>query len=71
MTQCEQVLGYIKLHGGISSMMAFKELGITRLSARIHELRKAGYNIVQKRQYYRETDGTAKHFDVYMLGGKG
>ena len=38
------VLQYMKDHKGITSMQAFKDLGITRLSAKIFELRKK-YNI--------------------------
>ena len=67
MTQNEQVLDYIKSTGSITAMEAFKELGITRLSARVYDLRKAGVNIVQERRYYRDID-TAKHYDIFRLG---
>lgn len=40
-----RILDYMKKHRGITSQDAFKELGITRLSARIKELRQLGYNI--------------------------
>ena len=40
-----RILDYMKEHKGITSQDAFKELGITRLSARIKELRELGYNI--------------------------
>ena len=40
-----RILNYMKTHKGITNQDAFKELGITRLSARIKELREAGYNI--------------------------
>ena len=69
MTQNEQVLDYIKSNGSITSMEAFKKLGITRLSARIYDLRKAGENIVQERKYYRTND-KAKHYDIFRLGDK-
>lgn len=45
MTQCEQVLKYIQDNGGITSMQAFAELGITRLSGRIFDLRQSGVKI--------------------------
>ena len=44
MTQKEQVLNHIRTHGGITDMDAY-QLGICRLSARIHELRNDGYSI--------------------------
>lgn len=67
MTQSEKVLDYMQENGGISSMVAFKELGITRLSARIYDLRKSGEKIVKHRLYYKSKDGSAKHYDVYSL----
>lgn len=66
-TQCEMVMDYMRENGSITSMEAFSKLGITRLSARIYDLRKAGENIVQTRRYYT-TKGSAKHYDVFSLG---
>lgn len=40
-----RIIDYMKSHKGITSMDAFTDLGITRLSARIKELRESGYNI--------------------------
>ena len=40
-----RIIKYMKKHKGITSQDAFRELGITRLSARIKELREMGYNI--------------------------
>ena len=40
MNQEDLVLRYMKDHKGITSMEAFKYLGVTRLSAKIFELRK-------------------------------
>ena len=40
-----RIIEYMKSHNGITSQDAFKHLGITRLSARIKELRELGYNI--------------------------
>lgn len=39
------IVDYMIAHNGITSMDAFKHLGITRLSARIKELRDMGMNI--------------------------
>lgn len=41
-----RILDHLKEYGSITSMEAFKYYGITRLSARIKELRDKGYNIV-------------------------
>jgi hypothetical protein len=44
-TQNKQVLGYLRLHGSITPQEAMESLACYRLGARIHELRKEGYNI--------------------------
>lgn len=45
MTQNEMVLEYLKEHKGITTLDAFREFGITRLSGRIFNLREQGYKI--------------------------
>lgn len=43
--QRDRVLKYIQDFGSITTMQAFQDLGITRLSARIYELKENGYAI--------------------------
>lgn len=55
-TQAERVLEYIKRFGSITTLEAFRDLGVTRLSARIFELRARGFdidstNITNKNRY--------------------
>ena len=38
MKQSDRVLAYIKKYGSITTLEAFRDLGVTRLSARIYEL---------------------------------
>ena len=45
MTQTEAVLKYMKEHNGITTRQAWDDLRITRLSARIYDLRALGYRI--------------------------
>ena len=68
-TQNEMVLEFIQKAGSITAREAFTELGITRSSARIFDLRKAGEKIVQERKYYTARDGRSKHYDVFYLEG--
>ena len=71
MTQNQHILQFIKNNNNsITSMQAFK-LGITRLSARIYELRQLGYifineNITKKNRY-----GHYVTFSNYKLKKKG
>ena len=67
-TQSEIVYEYMKNHGRITTYDAFRH-GITRLSARIWDLRhKKGISISKARVSYKAKDGKHKHYDVYMLG---
>lgn len=44
-TQRAAVLNYLRDKGSITSMEAYTELGATRLSATIYDLKKLGFNI--------------------------
>ena len=44
-TQAERILTYIDERGSITTLDAFRDLGITRLAARIHDLRREGIDI--------------------------
>jgi hypothetical protein len=46
MTQTEKIERYIKEHGSITTMEAFQYLRITRLSARIEDMRDKGIDVV-------------------------
>jgi len=47
MTQCERILAYMDQHGGITQMDA-NRLSITRLAARIYDLRQRGIEITEE-----------------------
>ena len=47
-TQENQILNHLKQHKFITSWEAIQEYRITRLSARIYELREKGFNIITK-----------------------
>ena len=47
--QAKRVLDYMEQYGGITSLEAFKELGITRLAAVIFDIKKAGVPIKTER----------------------
>lgn len=66
MTQREEVLSYMMENGGITSMEAFRKLGITRLSARIYELRELGYPIENQR-ITKKRNGVTVSYDRYVL----
>ena len=65
-TQSLQVLEYIKEHGSITSLEAIRAIGCTRLSGRIYDLKKMGYDIDKTMQEVPTRDGTAR-VAVYTL----
>lgn len=67
MTQKEIVLRHMKEMGSISSFEAFTEYGITRLAARIHDLREDGYNIKASVHDARNRYGKKVRFERYTL----
>lgn len=49
-TQNQKILNHLRMYGTLTSLEAFQMYQITRLSGRIHELRKQGYNIIKERR---------------------
>jgi hypothetical protein len=45
MTQAEAVRQYLEEHGSITAMEALRYLGVARLSARIYDLERQGWEI--------------------------
>lgn len=62
-TQNEQVLKHIKTYGYITPFDAWNAYNITRLSGRIFDLRKAGYDIITDMQ----KSAKGKYFAAYKL----
>ena len=62
----QRVYDFIKEHGSITTQQANKELGETRLSARIFELKEKGVNIqdewVQVKNRFKEPRRVKKYF---------
>lgn len=62
MTQCEMILDYMRKHDGISTYTAFG-MKITRLAARISDLKAQGYTITSERRLSEDK----KPYVVYRL----
>lgn len=67
MTQEEKVLRHLKQFGSITSWEAIMEYGITRLSAKIFNLRKEGYEIESERVTTKNRFDENCTFAKYML----
>ncbi len=66
-TQNRQVLQFMREHRGITSMEAFDRFGITRLSGRIFELRREGYDIETVNEESKNRYGRPVRYARYIL----
>ena len=69
MNQKELVIQYMNDFGSITTLEAFQDLGVTRLSARIKDLRDDGYIIASKRPNKKNRYGKKVSFNKYWLEG--
>ena len=65
-----RILGYMRKHEGITSMMAFDLFGITRLAAHIKDLRDLGYDIETVMLEGENRYGETTRFAKYVLRGE-
>lgn len=66
-TQTDRVLQYMKVYGSITTWNAFTDLGITRLSAKIFDLKKLGYKIEAVRETGKNRYGDKVNYCRYSL----
>lgn len=67
MTQKELIIQYMNDFGSITTIEAFSDLGITKLTTRISELRRDGYVIASKRIEKKNRYGKKVKFNRYWL----
>ena len=71
MTQKERVKRHLEKYGTITTLEAFKEYGITRLSARIWDLKhKDGLVITEERKGAKNRFNEPTSYNVYKLEGR-
>ena len=67
MTQEQMVIDYMTEYGSITTLDAFKDLGITRLSAKIFNLKKAGYEIQKTAETGKNRWGKPIYYARYSI----
>lgn len=67
MTQCEQIIDYLKDHVGITTKEVMEELGVYRLASRIHDLKEEGYEFEKITREERNRYGKKTTFTEYRL----
>lgn len=65
MTQTQRVLEYIREFGSITTFEAVRDLGVMRLSARIADLRNAGFEIISEQQAVKNRFGETCYVAKY------
>ncbi len=68
MTQDQRLLDYLRDNHHIDPLQAWQELGIYRLSACIHRLRKQGHNIISNRKRVQNRFGENLNVADYRWG---
>lgn len=63
----KRVFDFITEYGSITSIEAFTELGETRLSARIYELKARGVNIGTEIIAVKNRFGESRHIKKYFI----
>lgn len=68
-SQRERIVDYINIHGSITAAEAFDRLGISRLSARLFELKDEGYAFDEEWVTEKNRYGEAVSFKRFRLKG--
>lgn len=64
----QRVFDFIKENGGITTLQANRQLGETRLSARIFELKEKGVNICDEWVSVKNRYGEPRRVKNYFIG---
>lgn len=67
LTQADRVLRHLKDNGSITSWEAIQQYGITRLSAKIYDLKHEGYVINSEYETAKNRYGENVSFKRYIL----
>lgn len=67
MNQRERILDYLSRHDRLDPFTAWSKLGVARLAARVHDLRREGHPIVKETMRATNRFGEPVSFAVYRL----
>ena len=69
-TQCKRIVDYIRANGHITSLVAYKELGVTQLCARIFDLESLGFIFNKPRFKVGSCKNPIAHYSIAKSGLK-
>lgn len=67
-TQCKRIVDYIRANGHITSLVAYKELGVTQLCARIFDLESLGFIFNKPRFKVGNCKNPITHYSIAKSG---
>lgn len=67
MNQEQKVIDYAEKFGSITTLDAFRDLAITRLSARIFNIKKLGYKVSSVREKSKNRLGEEVNYSRYFI----
>ena len=67
-TQCKRIVDYIRANGHITSLVAYKELGVTQLCARIFDLESLGFVFNKPRFKVGNCKNPITHYSIAKSG---
>lgn len=67
MNQEQKIINYVERFGSITTLDAFRDLAITRLSARIFNIKKLGYKVLSVREKSKNRFGEEVNYNRYFI----
>lgn len=67
MSQCEEILEYMREYGSITPFDAIRDIGCMRLASRIADLKRRGVKIKKTTARGRNRKGKPVHYAKYEL----
>jgi hypothetical protein len=67
MNQEQKIINYVERFGSITTLDAFKDLAITRLSARIFNIKNMGYKVTSIRETSKNRFGEDVNYSRYFI----
>ena len=67
MNQEQKIIDYTEKFGSITTLDAFRDLAITRLSARIFNIKKMGYKVTSARETSKNRFGEEVNYSRYFI----
>lgn len=67
MNQEQKIIDYVERFGSITTLDAFRDLAITRLSARIFNIKNMGYKVTSIREISKNRFGEDVNYNRYFI----